>query len=570
MSYIYFIHMEKDVGRYTHFKSLHNILGGNIWKGKCVVPTDKKGYILNKPTQAMCTQAAKEVKVEIFNHFLQNNEKDTHLVIFEDDLIWHKDFENNFRLILDNIKYMSEWKLIYLGVSSSVDYDHKKDRINIKGSNSIYLSALNVDIKIYTGAYGVIINKSILHELLNRAAIPELNGKPFDATCLGYIQKKYQGQCFLSHPQQILADVSGSNIRDNRDQKKFNEKMNWNIKEYIIPTKIPFLILVDNNVSRIKRFIYQCNCLTPVIQLHLILTTKPSTEMIDFILKCKKNGVTSSVLQYNKNRDINYILKHHIITNNLVKKNEYKAMFITNSYVSWNNSIKEDTFSNILNILNSGAIDGILWELTYCDRCNNHKKIINVKIPYYTLSCIKITSFVQKNLNNMNFLSLSNNIYLSTTCLEISDNSFHNLTLDDITTSLLNVENLFLDINYKQKYYDEIVFVDAILKWMHKYFYKTLLDLINEKYSVHLDNCSIITEKKYSLKFNTPEFNVLKFVKEIIPNGLVFIMNRTFIKNTLGVYETPAFEHICKKSGVVIPTYTCNIVFQKETVIHYI
>ena len=386
MSNIFFVHMKKDVGRYMHFTRLQNIIGGNIWDGKCVIPIDDKGYILQEPSQSTCTQAAKEAKIKLFTHFLKTNKTDDKLILFEDDLIWHKNFEQNFKSVINNISYMDDWKLIYFGVSSSIDYDIKKTLNTIHGKDDLYLSTLNTELKVYTGAYGVIINRNILQEIIDRALIYELKGKPFDATCLGFIQKKYQKHCFLTYPQQILADVSGSNIRSNRNQIKFNISMNWDIGKYVQPIKIPFIVLIDNNIEKIKRFLYQCNCFMPIINLHFILTVLPHPSTKNFIIKCKDNGITSSVINIVKNKNINYMLKHHIITNNLITKNKYDVFFITNSYIGWNNNLTTLIFHQIENILKSiNVMDGILWNVKSCGRCNKKSVVLDNTIQYIVM-----------------------------------------------------------------------------------------------------------------------------------------------------------------------------------------
>lgn len=563
MSNIFFVHMSKDVGRYMHFKNLQKMVGGSIWDGKCVIPMDDKGYILNKPTQPMCTQAAKEAKIKLFSHFLKTNKEDDKLILFEDDLIWHKDFEKNFKLMIDNAKYIDNWKLIYFGVSSSVEYDIKQTLQKVRGTNDLELTTLDASLKVYTGAYGVIINRNILQEIIDRAQVPELKGKPFDATCLGYMQKKYQGNCFLAHPQQILADVSGSNIRHNRNQIKFNEAMSWDINKYVKPIKIPFIVLVDNNVEKIKRFLYQCNCLMPIIQLHFILTVLPTPCMKEYLIKCKTNGITSSVINSKKSKNVNYILKHHIITNNLIQKNKYNIFFITNSYIGWNNNLTKNMFYQVENAMGLiNTIDGIMWYAKCCGRCNNKNITINTKIPYYALSCVKIMSFIQKEFDKLEFLTFESNVYSTLTCLEISDNNFHNLTLDEIKTALSTVPNPYLKMDGPKQYYGETVWIHTVIKWLHKYFYGTILNMVEEEYDENSYSHEIYAGKHYSSKFSTVEFNLLKFVKEIISNGLIFSMNRTFIKNTFGTYEAIEFESLCKKSGIKIPSYDFSIMFK--------
>ena len=178
------------------------------------------------------------------------------------------------------------------------------------------------------------------------------------------------------------------------------------------------------------------------------------------------------------------------------------------------------------------------------------------------MSCIKIMSFIKKNFEELEFLTFDNNIYSSDMCLEISNNTFHNFTLYDIKTVLLKTENMFLDKDKSKKYHGEYTWVCIVFKWLHQYFYGTILNLIEEKYDPDYYSHEICTNKHYSSKFSTVEFNILKFVKEPILNGLIFSMNKIFIKNTFGIYETIEFELLCKKSGVNIPSYDFCVLFK--------
>ena len=113
-----------------------------------------------------------------------------------------------------------------------------------------------------------------------------------------------------------------------------------------------------------------------------------------------------------------------------------------------------------------------------------------------------------------------------------------------------------------KEYYGKDVWVQTVIRWLHKYFYGTILNLVDEEYNEESYSHEICVNKHYAKKFSTIEFNLLKFVKEIITNGLIFSMNRTFIKNTLGVNETMELELLCKRSGIKIPSYDYSVIFK--------
>ena len=245
---IYFIHLKKDIGRFKLIEPLRKKLNGNYWNGEYIVPCDELGNNLQSITPEQGTYAAKIAKIKMFKNFLENSDDD-YITVFEDDIICHKDFMKNWAKLNKLMTHNKKWKLIYLGVSSS---------LRISEPNSLDLINLPLD-KIYTGAYGFILKRELIQEVINKASDLLLKYEPFDYTCLGHIQKKYNKNCFITNPQLLIVDVSGSNIRHNRKQEEFIKNMGWNIKNYDIPIKIPYFILTNNNITKLDRFIKQLN-----------------------------------------------------------------------------------------------------------------------------------------------------------------------------------------------------------------------------------------------------------------------------------------------------------------------
>lgn len=141
------------------------------------------------------------------------------ILIFEDDLLFHK----NFNGALNKIKYLpKDWKLLYLGASQiSVHID------NIK-KNGFYYKAVRTD-----GAFAYIIDSSIFDELIDML---EIKDGPVDYL-YKRIQEKYN--CYVMWPNLIIANVAES---DNRmvdknmgaeEIEKWGKKIGWNNKDYI-------------------------------------------------------------------------------------------------------------------------------------------------------------------------------------------------------------------------------------------------------------------------------------------------------------------------------------------------
>lgn len=134
------------------------------------------------------------------------------ILIFEDDVLFAKHFKTKFS---DKISKLPKWKIFYLGATQWIWKD-------VKFLDDFYL-ANRTDS---TFAYAV--DASMYDEFLQTEDVINrpIDNKLFD------IQQQYEGSCYVSFPNLVIADVSNSDIRNSRENKDHQIKMKWNLDKY--------------------------------------------------------------------------------------------------------------------------------------------------------------------------------------------------------------------------------------------------------------------------------------------------------------------------------------------------
>lgn len=522
---IYFIHLKQDIGRLHWINNFISKINGKIWNGVFAMPIDKNGYILNTISPEEGTQCAKQAKINLFEHYLSTS-KEPYLIVFEDDIIWHTNFFNLWKELNVIIKNNIDWKLLYLGVSSNLE---------MKPNNELHIRNLPTD-KIYTGAYSFIIKREMVKIALERAKDMMLKYKPFDVTCLGYLQQKYSKQCFITNPQLILADVSGSNIRHNRKQEIFNKNMGWNINDYYLPNKIPFVIICNNNRIKLKRTIKLCGYYFPLIQPIIIHMEKNTTaEILKELDNFKLKGIPHINI---KNNYIDSLVK---ILQNL----DCKYYVLTNTNISW--SVNEDI--NIFNIANDllQTFDVIKFNTNLCKKCNVNVLMHNNKI--YQNMCI-----IKKNINiltNTNIYKLNMSHYTTAYCNDISINDFHTITINDIYEELL-CDLDFFNIYGKYHKLNEKDWINLFSKWVVFYFDKSLKNILELKTLSNEQNIDI----KQIKKFTDTKFKLLRFMTKNENKCIIVYLNAQTLKNIFGTLCFSKIKKLYKKHNISFP-YKC-------------
>ena len=148
-------------------------------------------------------------------HFKYKN-----ILVFQDDLIFIKDFKRKLITMFNHISHL-EWKLLYLGASN---HYWAKFKSSVKKNSIVYHPNGYCD-----GAFAVAINHSIFQEILIEIDKMIL---PFDSGPLKTIQSRYKNQCFVFYPNLVIADVTNSDCRPGRNQDKLSNKFGWDLSLY--------------------------------------------------------------------------------------------------------------------------------------------------------------------------------------------------------------------------------------------------------------------------------------------------------------------------------------------------
>jgi len=163
----------------------------------------------------------------IINHASINNYQ--RILCFDDDIIFHKNFESNFVQFITQIR--SDWKLLYFGASQH----NKSVNARIFHNNKPYYTPVLTD-----GSFAIGLHSSIYPLLLEQI---EKQNCSFDSGPLRHICNLFPKKCFVALPNLVIADVTESDILVERDMHQMAQIFQWELKQYYYPHK-PDLISV--------------------------------------------------------------------------------------------------------------------------------------------------------------------------------------------------------------------------------------------------------------------------------------------------------------------------------------
>jgi hypothetical protein len=219
----------------------------------------------------------------------------------DDDVIFHKDFATLFPIWINN--RLPNWKIVLLGASQHVELGYIPTCDSDRDNNGIgCYQPLKTDGSFAVGLHG----EDVLRDFQKKLAIKSGDQPKYvDSDILRYFC------CFVAYPNLIIADVTHSDIRANRDQAVMAKKVHWDLalyKQY--PKPLISVIVACYNASRtIKR------CLQSLIDqtyrpMEIIVvddcSNDNSFEMIGIVLhkwqfNPKVSGLTYKLLRKEKN-----------------------------------------------------------------------------------------------------------------------------------------------------------------------------------------------------------------------------------------------------------------------------
>jgi glycosyltransferase involved in cell wall biosynthesis/GR25 family glycosyltransferase involved in LPS biosynthesis len=152
------------------------------------------------------------------------------ILIFEDDAMFIKDFEQEFNIFCKQIENI-DWKILSLGATQHVwnfpnclSYPSKEQEFNKKEP---YYFPIVTD-----GAFAMGLDSKIYDHLLSE--IKKMNA-PVDSGAIRTIYKENIGDCIVPQPNLVIADVNTSNIGESRDQVALSHKLKWDLEKYNYP-----------------------------------------------------------------------------------------------------------------------------------------------------------------------------------------------------------------------------------------------------------------------------------------------------------------------------------------------
>lgn len=238
---VFLINLEKRPDRLNKMNVLLNYHNINYTRINAIDGTllaDEFNNIKNTKITSLGAYGNLLTNIEIIKMAKKNNYQ--YIVIFEDDLIFHKQFNEK----LKNISLIpNDWKILYFGSSQRVG------TINKIKKNKYYYKAQQS-----RGTFAIIINHSIFDELI------ELWESKYENSdmALEHIQNKYN--CYVMWENLIIADLSESNIQDSRDNETYATKFGWNLELYLFSPNVTILLPVFNGEN------YLTECIKSVLE----------------------------------------------------------------------------------------------------------------------------------------------------------------------------------------------------------------------------------------------------------------------------------------------------------------
>ena len=146
------------------------------------------------------------------------------ILVLEDDVIFRKKFNQEFHEFVLKLPF-EDWKMLLLGASQN-RWDEPGCLEFPKGLKGVYFPRRT------HGSFAVGIDSSIYREIIGQLS-PYYAA--FDNGAQPFIYSKYFKKCFVAFPNLIIADVSTSDIRVNRNQYFFAHNARWEMELYDYP-----------------------------------------------------------------------------------------------------------------------------------------------------------------------------------------------------------------------------------------------------------------------------------------------------------------------------------------------
>lgn len=209
---IYCINLDRRFDRWIKVNNEFKRLGINVTRFSAIDGLDIN-YDGDKSTIACLIS-----HVEVIKDAKNNNFK--RVLIFEDDVIFDKDFLKKLELIEN-----TDWKLLYLG-SSQFSWN------KISKSDGFY------DCNRTFGSFAYAVDFTIYDDILS---FLDNIDKPYDHHLID-LQKKYKDQAKVIYPNLVISSVDDSDIREPKSMLEYSKTMRWSLSNYRFNKTISIII----------------------------------------------------------------------------------------------------------------------------------------------------------------------------------------------------------------------------------------------------------------------------------------------------------------------------------------
>lgn len=153
------------------------------------------------------------------------------ILILDDDVILCQDFNNRFNAWINTVD--TKWKIILLGATQHVALDSNQQ-------NETYYRP-----KLTDGSFAVGLQSwKVMQDIYDCINSEQPSFLDSDILRSFYVNPKYANNCYVAYPNLIIADVTSSDIRQQRDQQQLANKVGWDLTQYQYPLTKPLVSII--------------------------------------------------------------------------------------------------------------------------------------------------------------------------------------------------------------------------------------------------------------------------------------------------------------------------------------
>lgn len=198
-------------------KKFQNLITGTNTDCPSMAHIKPESAVVMRRRATVATIGYMESQKKVLLDAIEN--KYENILVFDDDSV-----VNAFAEPVDS-GFMAQIKDAKIFLAGCSEYAKESDIIYLDVNKQFYHPVPGNTC----GSFAVVYNRSIFKEVLE--LLGECAGT-YDNCVLGYIYGKYPDQCFATKNHIVIADVSDSDIRSERDQISHSLEKNWNLASW--------------------------------------------------------------------------------------------------------------------------------------------------------------------------------------------------------------------------------------------------------------------------------------------------------------------------------------------------